>query len=201
VVYNGLVDLLPDDRPAPAIPFTEGAGGGAFVVPDHLDEDGRQEYLLAKLEGHDDTEALRRGGSANNAASSRRQLRTRHLMFGWVDEKSSQPRPLPKPSPSPEKQSAAIALLDICTPQQRKVIEARLGFTTGHRLTLRETAKLLGLSSPQRAFDLEQRGLNRIKRELAKPPMDKVQRQRVERKRERNRQWMAKRRAELKASA
>jgi hypothetical protein len=168
----------------------------------NVDEDGAQEYLLAILEGCDDDEARYRAGRANNSASSARQLRTRSLLWSWVDERSLQPRPLPTSDMiSPEKQERALALLDLTTPQQRRVLEARLGFATGHTLTHAQTAEVLGLSRPQRSFDLEQRGLARIRRELSKPPMEEAAKKRLERKRELNRQWMARRRAELKGAA
>lgn len=170
-----------------------------YQLGTHLDEDGQQEYALALLEGCDEEAARKRGWSAHNRNSSKRQLRTRYLLYSWIDEKSAQPKsPWAATDPvSPEKEAAALALLGYCTERQRAVIEARLGMTTGHPLKYREIGEMFGVN-PANAFDCEQRGLNRIRREISRPPMEEVDRQRLERKREYNRKFMARKRAEQK---
>lgn len=175
-----------------------------------LDEDGRQEYALALLEGRTKEEAQALGERGrDNLHSKRSHWRAgRIMLYDWVHEHSTQPVPVTLDDRDPDQIEAdfdrrerAVALLDYCTPRQREVLETRLGLLDGETKTYRRTAEVLGVKRPQAVFNREQAGLARIRRELAKPPAGEAERLRLERKRELNRQWMAKKRAESKGIA
>lgn len=172
----------------------------------HWDDDARQEYELALLEGCDPIEATRRGQRGCDEAHSRRShwvsKKPTLLFAGLFDWTNQDPRSLTQEERRDADGDSDVArLLDLVTPAQRRVLELRYGFETGVKETYLSIATMLGYTKEQHAWNIEQRALARIRRELAKPSFDDVERQRRERKREYNRKFMARKRAEAKVAA
>lgn len=179
------------------------------------DEDGRQEFQLALLEGCTKDEAKRRAASAHNNNSYKRQLGPRWgatgkpiLVYPEFFE-GTNPVPLTMDRRAPEevladfdKREQIERLLALVTARQRAVLEVRYGLTSGEPATLRDTADLLGYASFTAAEMHEKRALERIRRELHRAEnSDEIAEEKRRRKNEYNRKFMARKRAEGKGMA
>lgn len=188
-----------------------------------LDEDGRQEYALALLEGCDEVEALARGRSAVAATSRSRQLgwlRSRMSVGGqgrvtlmlpeiWdglnAELAFTDTRDDVQIEADFDSRDKAVDLLGFCTPQQRRALEARFGIATGAPMTFQQVADHLGIVDGA-AERLVFRGVERIRRGVAVASTpgeleDQVAEQRRLHKNELNRQRMARYRAQKKERA
>lgn len=179
------------------------------------DEDGRQEFQLALLEGCTKDEAKRRATGAHNGNSYKRQLGprwgvpARHILVYPEFFESTNPVPLTMDRRAPgevvadfDKREQVEALLALCTDRQRAVLEFRYGITTGEPATLAHTAEALGYTSFSTAEMHEKRAFDRIRRELHRAEnSDEIEQEKRRRKNEYNRKFMARKRAERKAMA
>lgn len=185
------------------------------VVRKWLDEDGRQEYALARLEGHDESAALQRAVSAcrrnqlqNLGPRSHGQKLKTVTVAGfpdwWQAHKSCT---LDDRSPAEveaafDRSDEVLPLLDHCTPVQRTVLEMRYGIGHPKRMTYRQICDVLGYVHESAARDRELDGLQRIRRTLlGDAGLTEAERERRDAKRERQRLWMARKRAAAKVAA
>lgn len=172
-----------------------------------LDADGRQELALKRLEGCDEMDCIRHAIAACNRNSLKRQLGMldpcnrgpmvldfaddwRHHTSMTVDARDDEQRELDW-----ARRDTVYPLLDLCTPAQRAVLEYRYGMVTGAPETLKTTAEALGYTYISSAQGHEERGLERIRKAVNRRPVDPH----LERKRELNRLWMARKRAKVAA--
>lgn len=172
-----------------------------------LDEDGQQEYALARLEGCTRNQATKRAVSATNDNSRPRQLRKAlrfderwaewgHYRIIGLDQRSDEER-----EADWARREEIRGLLGYCNDKQRAVLELRHGLHTGDPMTMHETADALGYRHHSSVQQLENSGLRAIRRkatEAATLAPDELARLEAKREYNRNklRRWRAQQRKE-----